>query len=87
METKLWKAICKFESVNPDYIDYQLSGLLVKARETIARPEWYDETYCAEKVENSLRFFTDVVINFRRRVKNPELAKEFVSIYDSMRES
>ena len=65
--------IYKWEDMNPDYIEYQMAGLIQAIQD-----EYQDENYIDEKLRNIKNHFDWTFDNFAKRIKDKELRKEFI---------
>ena len=68
--------IIKFEDMNPDYPDTQANGIFMETEKS-QTDGFCDNSYLAEKVDNIIRFYTETLENFKHRIQDPEIRKEF----------
>jgi len=66
------KAVVRFEDLNPDYPSSQMEGIVIETGR-----KFQDPRYINEKIDNTKRFYDGLLDNFGRRIKNPEIQKEF----------
>jgi len=67
------RAVVRFEDLNPDYPSTQMQGIKIEVLER----DYKDPNYIDEKIENTKRFYNNLLDNFGNRIKDPEIQKEF----------